>query len=155
MRKKKNTLAQRQRLLGLVPPRVSHVIPPLPLLSRCHLTFVICHLLLLPPLAAPSSLSSPLLVAAPPHCPFLIVISPPHCCLPRCCHGGGSWHGFVACPIPVISGCPPVPPTSSCLWQVFGVLLVMVIALSWSSWSGSWQWWGWVRVHESLSNYFH
>ena len=37
-----------------------------------------------------------------------------------------------------LSGFPPVPPMSSCSWQVFGVLLVMVIALSWSSWSGSW-----------------
>jgi hypothetical protein len=128
-----------------------------------------------PPPAIPSS-SYPchlsFVLAAPPHCPFLIVISPPHHRLPRCCHGGGgglaALHGFIACPVPIVLGCPPVPPASSCSQQVFGVLLVMVIALSWSSWSGSWACAttqpphkqglvavvGWVRGRESLSILF-
>ena len=60
--------------------------------------------------------------------------------------GGVQWVAFVSGGegvLPPIIVAPPVVapryhPTSSCSWQVFRVLLVMVIARLWSSWSVSW-----------------
>ena len=56
--------------------------------------------------------------------------------------GGVQWVTFISGgegvfpPLSVVA--PRYHPASSCSRQVFGVLLVVVIALSWSSWSGSW-----------------
>jgi hypothetical protein len=65
------------------------LVPPLPLPSHRRLTFVVCHLSSLPPLAAPSSLLSPLVIAASPG---TVVVG-----------GLAAPHGFVACPVPIVS----------------------------------------------------